>query len=125
MPINWKQPCHSIARELAKNTPFVESLNGYQEPPGTLQSNDYLDLLRGLGFKKTSVREKVYVHKLESSEDIIEWLKGSLFTPFRKRLKPRLYRQFIDEYRMRLQDEIGNYAPYSFSFHRLLLWGKL
>ena len=125
MPMNWDQPSHAVARELAGEPPFVEALGGYREPPGTLPVVRYASLLNELGFERQVARVQVYGHRLGSSGEVVEWMKGSLLTPFRERLSGALYEEFLQRYAERLRAQLGERSPYFFPFPRLLLWGRL
>ena len=125
IPNNWERPSHTVARELAGEAPFVEALGGYREPPGVLPVDGYASLLDALGFEQQVARVQVYGHRLGSSGEVVEWVKGSLLTPFRERLPEELYAEFVRLYAARLGEEIGEQSPYFFPFQRLLLWGRL
>jgi len=66
----------------------------------------------------------VYVHHLPSSEDVLEWVKGTHLTYFRARLDNELYDLYVERYRRRLLDEIGEGQPYLYTFKRILFWGR-
>ena len=125
VPNNWEQPSHAVARDLADEAPFVEALGGYRGPPGTLPVERYASLLDELGFAPQVARAQVYGHRLGSSGEVVEWVKGSLLTPFRERLPGDLYAEFVRRYAERLGAQIGEQSPYFFPFQRLLLWGRL
>ena len=36
-----------------------------------------------------------------------------------------LYAEFVDRYRHRLPDALGDRSPYFYTFKRVLFWGKL
>ncbi len=125
IPNNWERPSHVVARDLAGESPFVEALGGYREPPGVLPVDAYASLLNDLGFERQVARVQVYGHRLGSSGEVVEWVKGSLLTPFRERLPEDLYAEFVRLYAERLHAEVGDHSPYFFPFQRLLLWGRL
>jgi trans-aconitate 2-methyltransferase len=84
----------------------------------------YAELLDELGFGEQHVRLQVYVHHLPSSEDVLEWVKGTHLTYFRARLDDELYDLYVERYRRRLLDEIGETQPYLYTFKRILMWGR-
>jgi len=67
---------------------------------------------------------QVYVHRLDSSADVVEWVKGTYLTYFRTRLTDDLYELFVERYRRGLLDVIGERAPYLYTFKRILFWGR-
>ena len=65
------------------------------------------------------------MHDLSSSAEVVEWLRGTNLTRFERRLSPELFALFLDRYRSRLPDTIGERSPYFFAFKRILFWGRL
>ncbi|CUI17935.1 trans-aconitate 2-methyltransferase [Candidatus Protochlamydia naegleriophila] len=126
MPANRDFVTHVIARELAEEPPFNESLSGISNPFQNLLSlEEYAQLLDSLGFKSPLIRLQVYLHRLESTLSVLEWVKGSLLTYYRSHLSPFLYEQFLQEYKKRLLDAIGDKSPFLFPMKRIFIWGEL
>jgi trans-aconitate 2-methyltransferase len=127
VPANADHPSHTVGMALAGETPFAEALA--DDPPpdsGTrvLAPEAYAELLDELGFDQQHVRLQVYPHHLESSADVVEWVKGTALTFFRARLSDELYDLFLERYRRRLLDVIGEHEPYLYTFKRILMWGR-
>src|SRR5262249_3405040 len=102
---------------------------GAGAPPDPVDANvrkpeEYAELLDALGFTRQHVRLQVYGHHLAHSSDVVEWVKGSSLTRFKRVLEPAEYDKFVDEYRRRLLEVIGDRAPYFYTFKRILLWGR-
>ena len=112
MPANDDHPSHVIASEVARE------LGMTPKPTHVLPPERYAALLHDLGFRKQHVRVQVYGHLLPSSEDVVEWVKGTLLTFYER--EPR----FIDRYRERLLARIGVQRPYFYTYKRLLLFGE-
>jgi trans-aconitate 2-methyltransferase len=112
MPANDDHPSHVVAGEVARE------LGMTPKPTHVLPPERYAALLHELGFRKQHVRMQVYGHLLPSSEDVIEWVKGTLLTFYES--EPR----FIDRYRERLLARIGMHRPYFYTYKRLLLFGE-
>jgi trans-aconitate 2-methyltransferase len=85
----------------------------------------YAVLLDDLGFERQHVRLQVYPHHLASAGDVVEWVKGTSLTRFRKVLAPEDYAEFLGRYRMRLLQVLGDRSPYLYCFKRILFWGRL
>jgi trans-aconitate methyltransferase len=68
---------------------------------------------------------QVYGHRLASTEDVVEWTKGTTLVRFRRLLSPQLFDAFVERYRTRLLDVLGERAPYFYAFKRILFWGRL
>jgi len=117
VPANADHPSHTVLAELA----------GDDAPPdpvatNVLQPERYADLLHSLGFTEQHVRLQVYGHVLDSSADVVEWVKGTSLTRLGDRGRDPA---FVDEYRRRLLDVVGDVSPYFYAFKRILLWGRL
>ena len=84
----------------------------------------YADLLYELGAKDQVVRMEVYGHELESTGEVVEWVMGTLLTPYRTRLSPELFDEFVQRYRERLIEELGERVPYFNGFRRILCWAR-
>ena len=124
MPANADHPSHRISGELA-----LEWM-GSAAPPDPVAENvrrpeEYAELLDALGFDRQHVRLQVYGHRLGSSADVVEWVKGTSLTRFKSVLSDDEYERFVDEYRRRLLAELGDRSPYFYAFKRILLWGRI
>ncbi len=120
MPFNHDYPTHTVAREMA-----AEIGPDFSIQSSMLAPEEYATLLYRLGFKEQNVFVKVYGHELESRDGVIEWVKGSTLTPFKKRLPPKKYDSFLKEYERRLFTEIKDERPFLFTFKRIFLWARL
>jgi trans-aconitate 2-methyltransferase len=124
MPANFDHPSHVVATEVAREQPFADALGGYVRVAPVLAPEAYAELLHQLGFVEQQVRLQVYGHTLESTGDVAEWVKGSLLTDYAVRLPDALYPLFVERYRARLLEVMGNQRPYFYAFKRILLWGR-
>jgi trans-aconitate 2-methyltransferase len=67
------------------------------------------------------------VHRLPDTASVIEWVKGTLLTQYRKDLGESKYEEFLERYRHDLLAELGDRAgdsPYTFLFRRILFYGQ-
>ncbi|MDQ6800478.1 MAG: methyltransferase domain-containing protein [Acidobacteriota bacterium] len=110
MPANDDHPSHVTAAEVAKE------LGMEVKPVPLLSPERYAELLFILRLRRQQVRMQIYGHVLPSSEDVIEWVKGTLLTFYEGR-DPR----FMPLYRERLLQRIGNIKPYFYTYKRLLI----
>jgi len=124
VPANADHPSHTIAHAVAREEPFASALGGYVRDWPVLAPERYAELLDGLGFERVHVRLQVYVHRLASSEEVVEWVRGTLLTDYEKRLGPELYARYLARYRERLLAVIGSQAPYVYTFKRVLAAGR-
>ncbi len=114
MPANEDHPSHAVAAEVAGE------LGIQPKPVPVLAQEKYAQLLFDLGYARQHVRMQIYSHVLPSSEEVIEWVKGTLLTYYEGR-DPR----FMQRYRERLLQVIGPRRPYFYTYKRVLMWGSL
>ncbi len=124
MPRNFDKPSHTVAAEVARESPFRELLGGPVAQPDTLPLERYAELFHGHGFQGAVCFEKIYGHELASSTEVVEWVKGTLLTVYLPRLDAEGQAKFIARYRERLLERIGVQTPYFYPFRRMLLWGR-
>jgi trans-aconitate 2-methyltransferase len=122
VPANFDHPTHTIAAAIAAEPPFRDALGAGADPPGVLRPEEYAVLLAGLGHRTQHVRLQVYGHELGSREEVVEWVKGSLLTAYRRGLPPELWETFLARYRARLLPALDDRRPYFYPFKRILFW---
>jgi trans-aconitate 2-methyltransferase len=123
IPSNYDYPTHTLANAIASEEPFASILRGGHKKP-MLNIDDYSSLLYDLGFQDQIVRQQVYACLLDSTESLIDWVRGSLLTYYKGRLSHQLYNDFLKIYRKRLVDAVGWSSPFLFPMKRILIWGK-
>lgn len=124
MPVNHDHPSQRVLREVAAQPRFANRLDRQTRPYPVLAPERYAELLHGLDFARQIVRVHVYTHELPHPRALVEWQKGTAFTPVRERLPAADYEAFLAEYERRLLAETGERSPYFFTFKRLLMWGR-
>jgi trans-aconitate 2-methyltransferase len=120
VPANGDHPSHLVAGELAAeflNEPFDHVAVNVLAP------EEYARILYRLG-SSVKVSLRVYVHELASSEDLVEWMKGTALSRFRARLSSAHYEEFLATYRERLLGVVGESSPYLFTFKRILMYAR-
>jgi trans-aconitate 2-methyltransferase len=148
IPSNDHHPSHVVAAEVARESPFREALGGYVRVFPNLAIADYALLLDALGFREQHVRKQVYLHRLASSDAVVEWVKGTLLTDYAKRMDDEMNARFIARYREALRERLretgpaearpvgarlaesrpqeagpAEARPYPYSFERTVFWG--
>lgn len=127
VPANFRHPSHLLAQQVAQEQPFLDVLDGnLPDDRGkfVLAPETYADLLYELGADRQVVRLEVYGHELDNTEAVVEWVQGTLLTGYRARLSAEQYEAFVDRYRERLVEELGDRAPYFYAFRRILCWAQ-
>jgi trans-aconitate 2-methyltransferase len=128
VPANHDHPSHLASTEVATREPFASAFDG-EPPPDPVAANvlapeHYTAALYELGVAEPHVRLQVYPHVFESSDDVVEWTRGSSLTRFFRRLPLELHEPFVDAYRDELRARIGRQQPYLYTFKRILMWGR-
>jgi trans-aconitate 2-methyltransferase len=128
MPANSDHASHLVATDVAGEEPFASAFAG-GPPPDPVRTNvlrpeQYAELLDELGFTQQHVRLQVYGHHLDSTADVVEWVKGTTLTRFRERLPAELYDAFVVRYRDALVSVLGEDGPYFYAFKRILFWAR-
>jgi len=125
VPANHDHPSHLVAERVAGEEPFREGLGGYVRQSPVLEPERYAELLHRLGYGTQHVRLQVYLHVLPEPEAVVDWVKGTLLTDYRRRLPEDAYGAFLARYRALLISELPDERPYPFTFKRILLSGRL
>lgn len=126
VPTNADHPVHQVAAAVAAEEPFRSAFPNGTPPPdpvgaNVLEPEEYATLLHELGYRDQHVRLQVYGMELASTDDVVEWAKGTNLTRFQKELPADAYDEFLDVYRDRLRAELGDRQPYFYAFKRILL----
>lgn len=127
VPANFTHVSHTLAAAVAAEAPFARGL-GDDAPKDrgaeVLAPEVYAEVLYALGATDQVARLEVYGHRLASSAEVVEWVKGTLLTPYRSRLDEAMFARFVDRYRERLLAELGDVRPYFYPFRRILCWAR-
>ena len=124
VPANHDQPSHLCAQRTAQAEPFCSYLDGFVSPVHVLAAEDYARILYNLGYRKQRVEMRVYGHTLSEPRDVVEWVKGTLLTPYKERLPAEVYADFVACYQETLLAEIPNQRPFFFPFKRILFFAS-
>jgi trans-aconitate 2-methyltransferase len=124
VPANHDHASHLVAERVAAEEPFRDALGGYLRRSPVLEPEVYAVLLDRLGYVTQHVRMQVYLHVLPEPGAVVDWVKGTLLTDYKRRLPDALYEDFVARYRELLLTELGEDRPFRFTFKRLLLWGR-
>jgi trans-aconitate 2-methyltransferase len=122
LPQNDAHPSHQIAGELAQEEPFTSWLSGYVRKTCALSLERYSEILYHNGCTEQVCFEKIYGHTLQSTLDVVEWVKGTLLTAYTSKLQGQQQLDFIEEYTRRLLITLGEQRPYFYPFRRALFW---
>jgi trans-aconitate 2-methyltransferase len=122
VPTNADHATHRVAGDLAAE--WMEEAPPDPVGANVLAPERYSELLNELGFEEQLVRLQVYGHHLSSTSELVEWVKGTTLTRFKQPLGDTEWFRFVDAYRQRLLEVLGDRSPYFYPFKRILLWGR-
>ena len=117
-PANADHPSHALVAEVTN----ALGLDVEPDPVAVnvLRPEEYAAILDDLGALEQHVRLQVFVHHLPSSGDVVEWVKGTTLTRVKRATDALGYDRFLAAYRARLLEVIGDRAPYTYPFKRIL-----
>lgn len=115
MPFNHEHPSHVIAEKVA------EQFGLKPRPLLLLEPESYARLLWNAGMHGIDVSINLYLHPMPSTNDVVEWTKGTLLTYYQKRLNEARYLEFVREYTRALTKDTGS-GSYLYTFKRLFIY---
>lgn len=124
VPANFDHPSHTIADDVGRDF----GLAPLDRAIGALAPARYAEILWGAGLRDLDVSLRIYGVDMARTDDVIEWVSGTLLTRFERRLSTERFREFKTEYRRRLLERLDDptgTAPYFYAFPRILCWGRL
>jgi trans-aconitate 2-methyltransferase len=124
VPASHGDPSHIVADDLTRAEPFAAAFGGWRRPQPVLAPEAYARLLFECGFVEQHVRLVVYPHVLDSRDDVVEWMKGTLLTEYERHLPADIFGAFVEAYRVRLLARLGPERPFFFPFKRILCWAR-
>jgi trans-aconitate 2-methyltransferase len=128
VPANGTHASHVVANEVGATAPFLDALGGHvpADPSAcnVLAPEEYARILFELGYETQQVALRVYPHVLDSSSDVVEWVRGTNLNRFFERLPADLHEPFVEAYRAALLRRVGDVAPYFYAFKRIPFYAR-
>ena len=122
VPANFGHPSHTVADEVGRRF----GLEPLDRTIGALDPATYAEILHAAGLTDLDVVLRVYGHAMSRTDEVVDWVSGTLLTSFESRLDPADFAAFRAEYRTalleRLADPDGS-GPYYYAFPRILASG--
>lgn len=104
VPANFSAPSHVLMRELAESAPWRDRLGGVlRGTDSTASPLEYLELLSGPGLQVDAWQTE-YVHVLQGSDPVLEWVRGTGLRPALAALSAQDGERFSAEYAALLRD---------------------
>lgn len=120
LPSNQNHMAYRLIRNIVKEPPFRDYLNGFEFELTALGISEYAEILFRSGGVDITVLEKVYPCIMQDFRGIIEWVRGTALTPYLSRLSPVQQNEFLAVYAQRLQAAFPE-QPVFYGFRRILL----
>lgn len=123
VPANFDHPSHTVADRVGREF----GLDPLGRAAGSTTPARYAEILWDAGLRDLDVGLRIYGVEMDRTDDVIEWVSGSLLTRFEADLSPDDFAAFRVEYRQRLLDELGDPRgdqPYFYAFPRILCAGR-
>lgn len=128
VPANADHPVALIAHQVASTEPFLAAFSQMPPPDPVAQNvlapEQYAVVLDELGATDQTVRLQVYAHRLASTSDVVEWMRGTSITRFLRALPADLGEQYVATYRQRVIEALGQSEPFFYPFKRILMWAR-
>ena len=124
IPTRGNQPTNAIAGQVAQQAAFRDLIRPPAPREGALSPDQYSRLLYDNGFREQICFVKVYGHELPHTNDAIEFMKATGLREYLAQLDEAGQSAFLDAYRERLFELVGERSPYFFQLNRLLFWGQ-
>ncbi len=124
VPANFAHPSHTVADEVGRRF----GLDPLARHIDALDAARYAEILWGAGLRELDVTERIYGMAMDRTDEVIEWVSGTLLTRFESLLDAEAFAAFRDEYRRELLTRLGDPGgaePYFFAFPRILCRGRL
>jgi trans-aconitate 2-methyltransferase len=118
VPSNHNHISHQIYRETAHEEPFKSILKGFQRYAPVLSIDEYASLFFNCGAENIVVFEKVYLHVLEDSDAVVEWISGTALVPYFERLGEHK-EKFVDVLCTKMRAALPE-SPVFYPFRRIL-----
>ncbi len=83
----------------------------------------YAELLHRLGATEQHVRLQVYGGRMDRTDAVVDWVRGTFLTHYQRALGEETFARFLAEYRRRLLAALGDPGgarPYFDAFPRIL-----
>lgn len=123
IPDNGSHPSQQVAYEMEREGAVVD-VPTHPLRTNVLPTERYAEILDSLGIENVKSRTYVYLHRLESREAVVEWVKGTFLLHYKQHLDEAHYESFLQTYRERLFKRLPDDRPFRFTFRRIFLAGR-
>jgi trans-aconitate 2-methyltransferase len=124
VPANFDHPSHTVADDVGAEM----GLEPLERSIGALGPARYAEILWAAGLRDLDVTLRIYGVEMDRTDQVVEWVSGTLLTRFERQLDPGAFAEFSERYRRRLLAALGDpdgSSPYYYAFPRILCRGRL
>lgn len=97
MPDNFDQPSHVLMRQIAGSQRWAGRLDGVLRDRPVLETESYHRLLAAAG-RRVDIWTTEYLHVVEGSDPVLEWMRGTGLRPVTDRLDRGEAEEFVAAY---------------------------
>jgi trans-aconitate 2-methyltransferase len=126
VPANGDHPANALVAELS-----AELADWFPDGPphlvteSVLTPERYATILWELDAADSWVAMRVYPHVLDSTADVVEWLKGTTLNRVRESLADDdRYRAYVEQLTTVMLERLGDHRPYLYTFKRIMFWAR-
>jgi trans-aconitate 2-methyltransferase len=123
MPMQNDNMLNKILWQLVQEKPYSDYLKDYKRESPLLSIDQYAQILFENGLNNLQILQKVYPIIADNPQTLFDFISGSALIPYLERLDASQQKNFIAEFKARIQNEFKTF-PAIYAFKRLLLYGN-
>ena len=123
MPMQNDNVLNKLLLELVQEMPYSDYLQNYKRETPMLSIDQYVQILYKNGLNNLQVIQKVYPIIADNAQTLFDFISGSALIPYLERLDASQQKDFIAEFKSRIQKEFKSF-PAIYAFKRVLLYGS-
>jgi trans-aconitate 2-methyltransferase len=123
MPMQNDNLLNKILWQLVQEKPYADYLKDYKRESPVLSIDQYTQILFENGLNNLQILQKVYPIIADNPQTLFDFISGSALIPYLERLDASQQKNFITEFKARIQNEFKSF-PAIYAFKRLLLYGN-
>ena len=123
MPMQNDNVLNKLLLKLVQEKPYADYLQNYKRETPMLTIDQYGQILFENGLKNLQIIQKVYPIIADNEQTLFDFISGSALIPYLERLDAGQQKNFIAEFKARIQQEFKSF-PAIYAFKRLLLYGN-
>lgn len=123
MPCQKDNILNVLLRDLVKEKPYSDFLNGFYSDSPLLTIDDYAKIMFDEGLNDLNISVRIYPIYGNNEINFYRFISGSALIPYMERLTTEQQELFTTEYQSRIKKYFTTF-PAIYPFKRILLYGK-